>query len=333
MRALSPRDWSTLMRQAIELAGQGPRSANPQVGCVIVDEQGQVIGSGYHHGAGTAHAEVEALAQAGAAARGATAVVSMEPCRHTGRTGPCTSALIEAGIARVVFAQEDPTAEGGGGAEVLRAAGIEVIASVERERAQELNRLWTHVQRTGRPWVLLKLAQTLDAKVGAAGTAPIAVSGDQARAVTHELRAGVDAVVVGTGTALADDPQLTVRERRADRQPLRVVMGQRQLPAGLRLLDGSHPTLLVREPDPRSALALLREQGVQSLLLEGGPTLATAFLEAGCVDEVVWFLAPTLLGSGIASTQALPRAIPVDVTEVRLIGDDVMVRGRIAPRH
>jgi len=333
MPALSQRDWSPLMLQAIELAGQGPRSANPQVGCVIVDEQGRLLGSGYHHGAGTPHAEVEALTQAGEAARGATAVVSLEPCRHTGRTGPCTSALIEAGIARVVFAQEDPTADASGGAEVLRAAGVEVIAGVEGERAQELNRLWTHVQRTGRPWVLLKLAQTLDAKVAVDRTAPTAISGDQARALTHELRAGVDAVVVGTGTALADDPQLTVRERSVQRQPLRVVVGQRELPAGLRLLDGSHPTLVVRESHPREALARLREQGVQSVLLEGGPTLATAFLEAGCVDEVVWLLAPTLMGSGLASTQTLPSVIPVDVTEVRLIGNDVMVRGRIAPQH
>ena len=322
-------DWSEPMRQAITLAAQGPRSANPQVGCVIVDDSGQLVGSGFHHGAGTAHAEVEALLDAGSRAQGATAVVTLEPCNHTGRTGPCTQALIAAGVTRVVFAQRDPNPVAAGGAETLRAAGIEVVEGVEREAAARVNVVWTHIQVTGRPWVVLKLAQTLDARVAAVSGKPTPISGVQARHFTHELRAQSDAVLIGTGTAIGDDPELRVREVPVDRQPLRVVMGQRELPSGLRLLDGAHPTMQLHERDPRVALELLLGHRVQSVLLEGGPTLATAFLAAGCVDEVVWFLAPTLLGSGPLSTQPLGSVIPVDVSEVRLIGNDVMVRGRI----
>ncbi len=318
------------MRAAITLAYQGPRSDNPRVGCVIVNDEGVEVGAGFHHGAGTAHAEVEALTVAGEQARGATAIVTLEPCNHTGRTGPCTQALIAAGIARVVFAQHDPTPKASGGAEVLRAAGIDVVEGIALSEAEQINRGWTHVQLTGRPYVTLKLAQTLDARVADAGGGPTAISGPQARGLTHALRAASDAVLVGTATAMADDPQLTVREQAVDVQPLRVVMGERELPEGLRVLDDSAPTLLIRDRDPRAALELLRERGVQQVLLEGGPTLATAFLEAGCVDEVVWFLAPSLMGAGVASTHPMTRAFPVDVTEARLIGNDVMVRGRIA---
>ncbi len=318
------------MRIAIALAYEGPRSANPRVGCVIIDDEGSEVGSGFHHGAGTPHAEVEALAVAGERARGATAVVTLEPCNHTGRTGPCTQALIDAGIARVVFAQHDPTPKASGGAEALRAAGIDVLEGIGLAEAEQINRGWTHLQLTGRPYVILKLAQTLDARVADADGGPTAISGPQARVLTHGLRAESDAVLVGTATAIADDPQLTVREQQVTSQPLRVVMGERELPDGLRVLDESAPTLLIRHRDPRSALGLLREHGVQQVLLEGGPTLASAFLEAECVDEVIWFLAPSLMGAGVASTHPMSRAFPVDVTEARLIGNDVMVRGRIS---
>ncbi|MDD2858130.1 MAG: bifunctional diaminohydroxyphosphoribosylaminopyrimidine deaminase/5-amino-6-(5-phosphoribosylamino)uracil reductase RibD [Candidatus Nanopelagicales bacterium] len=320
--------WSDAMAAAIALARLGPRSENPRVGCVILDASGAVVGRGHHRGAGSPHAEVAALADAGERAHGATAVVTLEPCRHTGRTGPCTEALIDAGITRVVFAEEDPTREAGGGAAVLRDAGVEVVGGVEAEAAAAVNTAWTHVQRTGRPWVVLKLAQTLDGRVADARGGPTAITGAASRAAVHQLRAESDAVLVGANTAVVDDPQLTVRDQHVEHQPLRVVMGLRALPVGLRVLDDSAPTLIVREHRPAVALALLRDAGVHQVLLEGGPTVAGAFLDARLVDELVWLLAPRLLGSGPVSVPGLMAPVPVSVTQVSRIGDDVLVRGR-----
>jgi len=323
--------WSSYMQQALGLALQGPRSLNPQVGCVIVDSQGIVVGTGFHQGAGTAHAEVNALASAGDRARGATAVVTLEPCRHTGRTGPCTESLIEAGITRVVFAQTDPTKDAAGGASVLLEAGLEVIGGVCEKQASEMNKAWTHVQRTGHPYVILKIAQTLDGRVADGSGGPTSITGPAAQLLTHELRAQSDAVLVGTGTAVIDNPALTVRLVEVTKQPIRVVMGERELPTHLNIFDDQAPTMLVHERRPWAALALLGEAGIQQVFLEGGPTLASAFLEAGLVDEVVWFLAPRLFGAGPISLGPLTAPVRLDVTQIQLIGNDVMVRGRIAP--
>ena len=333
MSALSQEVIDAAMQRAIALAYKGPRTSNHRVGCVILDGDGQEVGAGFYQGPGSAHAEVEALKVAGDLARGSTAIVTLEPCNHTGRTGPCTQALIQAGIAQVIFAQHDPNPVAAGGTGVLQAAGILVMDGIQTQAAMRINVAYDHVRATGRPYVVLKLAQTIDARISGSQGGPTPISGPQARLFTHELRSQCDAVLVGTGTALADDPQLTVREIQSGDQPLREIMGERDLPPGLRIFDDAASTLILREKDPKRALGTLLASGVQQVLLEGGPTLATAFLEAGCVDEVVWLLAPTLMGSGLASTQPLPRVIPVDVTEVRLIGNDVMVRGRIAPQH
>jgi len=322
--------WSAYMQQALGLALQGPRSLNPQVGCVIVNPQGLVVGTGFHQGAGTAHAEVEALASAGDLARGATAVVTLEPCRHTGRTGPCTESLIEAGITRVVYAQSDPTKDASGGAGVLREAGVEVIEGVCAQEALEVNKAWTHVQLTGRPYVILKIAQTLDGRVADESGGPTPITGPEAQVVTHELRAQSDAVLIGTATALIDNPALTVRLVPVKQQPIRVVMGERELPRDLHIFDEQAPTLLIHERRPWAALALLGEAGIQQVFLEGGPTVATAFLEANMVDEVVWFLAPALFGAGPTALAVLGAPVRLDVTGIELIGNDVMVRGRIA---
>lgn len=322
--------WSSYMQQALSLALQGPRSLNPQVGCVIVDTQGIVVGTGFHQGAGTAHAEVDALASAGDLARGATAVVTLEPCRHTGRTGPCTESLIQAGIVRVVYAQSDPTKDASGGAGVLREAGVEVISGVCAKEAQEINKAWTHVQRTGRPYVILKIAQTLDGRVADESGGPTSITGPAAQLLTHQLRAQSDAVLVGTATAVIDNPALTVRLIDVTQQPIRVVMGERELPPELKVFDDQAPTMLLRERRPRAALALLGEAGITQVFLEGGPTLASAFLEAGLVDEVVWFLAPRLFGAGPISLGPLAAPVRLDVEQIQLIGNDVMVRGRIA---
>lgn len=319
------------MREALALAQSegAPYGENPRVGCVIVADDGTVVGRGFHRGAGTPHAEVAALADAGERARGATAVVTLEPCRHTGRTGPCTRALIHAGVARVVFAQSDPTEHAGGGAVELSASGVEVEPGVLAEEAERVNEEWTFAVRHGRPFVTYKCAVSLDGRVAGADGGPTAITGPEARERVHELRARVGAIIVGTGTALVDDPALTVRHPRVQATPLRVVVGSRALPASARVLDGSAPTLLVDERDPLVLLEDLYARGVRHALLEGGPTLAAAFLGRGVVDRVEWHLAPVLLGEGPLALPPLDAALDVDVDRVERFGEDVVITGRI----
>lgn len=328
-------DWDAAMARALELAvaPDAPRGLNPRVGCVIIGASGDTVGEGYHRGAGTPHAEVQALDEAGVAARGATAVVTLEPCRHVGRTGPCVQALIAAGVSRVVFAQADPTVSAGGGAGELRAGGIEVIGGVLEERASLVNRGWTHVQRTGRPFVTLKIAATLDGRVADDSGGPTPISGPESALFVHALRGDVDAVLVGTGTAIIDNPRLTVREadgRMADRQPLRVVIGERDLPRSLRIFTDEALTVHLQTRVLTEVMADLAGRGVQQVLLEGGPSIAAAFLNEGLVDEVVWLLAPRLFGVGPVALGPMSGPLLVDVREFGRIGDDVLLRG--APR-
>jgi diaminohydroxyphosphoribosylaminopyrimidine deaminase/5-amino-6-(5-phosphoribosylamino)uracil reductase len=278
---------------------------------------------------------VVAIADAGARAHGATAVVTLEPCRHTGRTGPCTSALITAGVARVVFAQSDPTAQAGGGAEVLRAAGVDVVGGVLAAEALAVNEEWTFAVVHGRPFVTWKSAVSLDGRVAGPDGGPTRITGDAARREVHALRAQVGAVIVGTGTVLVDDPGLTVRlgeTAAAGPQPLRVIMGSRPLPPDARVLDDSAPTLLTAERDPAVVLADLFQRGVRHALLEGGPTLASAFLASRVVDRVRWYTAPLLLGAGAVALPALAghgAPLGVAVTDVSVVGEDVRVVGRV----
>lgn len=321
------------MREALRLAQSpdAPFGENPRVGCVIVDSTGTVVGRGYHHGAGTPHAEVEALADAGPLARGATAVITLEPCRHVGRTGPCTTALIGAGIAQVVFAQADPTDEGGGGAAVLYTAGVPTAGGVLLEEAELVNRAWTFALLHGRPMVTWKCAVSLDGRVARSDGGLTAISGPQARELVHQLRAEVGAIIVGTGTALVDDPQLTVRGGSPLRiPPIRVVVGSRQLPSTAHLLDGSVQTLLLDERDPMRVLSLLHERGVRHALLEGGPTLAAAFRAARAIDRIDWYIAPVLLGAGPVALPALgirDASSGVAVDAISVVGEDVRVQG------
>ncbi|WP_374928231.1 bifunctional diaminohydroxyphosphoribosylaminopyrimidine deaminase/5-amino-6-(5-phosphoribosylamino)uracil reductase RibD [Kytococcus sedentarius] len=335
------------MRRALELAARGPAvDPNPRVGCVLLDADGRTLGEGWHRGAGTPHAEVAALtaalADAGELPPGTTAVVTLEPCNHTGRTGPCSQALLDAGVSRVVIAQPDPTPLAAGGAEHLRAVGVEVVTGVMEREATALNEWFTASARLGRPVVTLKLASTLDGRVAAADGTSRWITGEQARLDVHRQRATAGAVVVGTGTALADDPQLTVRLPEGDpalallhvaegapaRQPLRVVVGTRELPASARLLDDVAETLLLPTHDPAEVLTTLGGRGIHHAWLEGGPTLAAAFLRAGLVDRLVHHLAPALLGSGapltgdlgIGTIAGLDRWRLDDVTR---LGDDL----------
>jgi len=325
------------MRRALDLAATPgvPFGPNPRVGCVLLDADGAVLGEGHHRGAGTDHAEVDALwaaRRAGHDVRGATAVVTLEPCAHTGRTGPCTRALLEAGVRRVVHAAADPTPEASGGGAVLRAAGVAVEQGLLAEEAVRVNRGWLHGLAHGRPLVTWKLAATLDGRSAASDGTSRWITGPAARADVHRLRAQADVVLAGTGTVVADDPQLTVRPPDrpappAEHQPLRVVVGERDLPAGARVLDRAAPSLHLRTRDPHEVLGDLFDRGRRHVFLEGGPTLAAAWLGAGLVDEVVAYVAPVVLGAGAHAVAdlgitTLADAFRPTVTDVAVLADD-----------
>lgn len=324
-----------LMRDALDLARLGPTvDPNPRVGAVVADANGRVVGRGHHRGAGTPHAEVVALAEAGSDARGGTAVVSLEPCNHTGRTGPCSAALVAAGIVRVVYAQPDPNPQAAGGAATLRSAGVSVKGGLLAEEATALNAAWSFAVTHGRPRVVWKFAATLDGRSAAADGSSQWITGPEARADVHRLRSEAGAILVGTGTALADNPRLTVRHPDGTplaQQPLRVVMGRRPLPAVAHVLDGTAETWHVRTRDPTEVLHDLADRGVRQVWLEGGPTVAAAFLTAGLVDEVVAYLAPTLLGAGRPAVAdlgiaSLGQALQLRLDEATTIGSDLRVR-------
>lgn len=287
------------MTRALALAARGPRGPNPQVGAVILSAAGEVIAEGWHRGAGTPHAEVDALSKLPPdAARGATAVVTLEPCNHTGRTGPCALALIDAGVSRVVYALDDPGAVSGGGAERLRTAGVEVESGEQADAATALITDWLTAQRLGRPHVTVKWAQSLDGRAAAADGTSQWITGPEARGDVHRRRAVADAIVVGTGTVLADDPALTARDGDAlfEHQPVPVVIGSRETPADAALRRHPHEPLFFDTRDLTAVLADLHARGLQTVFVEGGPTLASAFIAAGLADRVLAYLAPVLLG-------------------------------------
>jgi diaminohydroxyphosphoribosylaminopyrimidine deaminase/5-amino-6-(5-phosphoribosylamino)uracil reductase len=279
------------MRRALELAATPgvPLGPNPRVGCVLIRD-GVEVAEGFHRGAGTPHAEVAALAEAGPDANGATAVVTLEPCNHTGRTGPCSLALIAAGVRRVVFAQPDPNPEAAGGAVALREAGVEVEFGLDEREARELNRAWTFALEHHRPFVTWKLATTLDGRSAASDGTSRWITSRAARVDAHRLRARSDVILVGTGTVETDDPVLTVRDEYDEalaHQPLRAVMGVRDLDGGLRVFNDAAETVRLRTHDPAEALASLHERDRKHVFVAGGPHLAAAFRRAGLVDEVV----------------------------------------------
>ncbi|MCR2813672.1 bifunctional diaminohydroxyphosphoribosylaminopyrimidine deaminase/5-amino-6-(5-phosphoribosylamino)uracil reductase RibD [Microbacterium sp. zg.Y1090] len=330
------------MARALSLAARGPRGVNPQVGAVLLSPGGDVLSEGWHHGAGTAHAEVEALrALAPGAARGATAVVTLEPCNHTGRTGPCSEALIEAGIARVVYAVDDPGERSSGGAERLRAAGVEVVPGVLADEGRALLDSWLTVQRLGRPHVTVKWAQSLDGRAAAADGTSQWITGPAARADVHRRRSEADAIVVGTGTLLADDPALTARRDDGtlyDAQPMPVVLGRRDVPASAAVTRHPRPllqhgggTLFDEHGDVAGSLLHdLRERGVHRVFVEGGPTVAGAFLRAGLADEILVYLAPTLLGGPVSAVgdvgvTTIDEQLRLRVASVERLGDDLLI--------
>lgn len=325
------------MDAALSLALRGPaHGPNPRVGCVLLAPDGRRLAEGWHDGAGTPHAEAAAVASARAAGEdltGATAVVTLEPCAHTGRTGPCADLLVAAGVARVVHAVDDPNPEAAGGAARLRAAGVDVVGGLRREAGEALLRIWLHAVRTGRPFVTLKLAASLDGRVAAADGTSRWITSSAAREHAHTVRAQVDAIAVGTGTALVDDPALTARTPEgghAAHQPLRVVIGHRAVPRDSRLHGPGGELVHLATHDLPAALDDLAARDVRHLLVEGGPGLATAFLRSGLVDEVHAYVAPVLLGAGRSAVGDLgigtiDAALRLRTTDVRTLGPDVLV--------
>lgn len=320
------------MSRALELAALGPRGVNPQVGAVILSPDGEIIAEGWHHGAGTPHAEVDALSKLSpGGARGATAVVTLEPCNHTGRTGPCAVALIEAGVSRVVYALDDPGAVSGGGAERLRSAGVSVDAGEQSDVAHSIIDGWLTAQRLGRPHVTVKWAQSLDGRAAASDGSSQWITGPEARADVHRRRAAADAIVVGTGTVLSDDPSLTARDGDAlyEQQPVPVVIGSRATPPDAAIRRHPKTALFYDTHDLHDVLADLHARGIQSVFVEGGPTLASAFVAAGLVDRVLAYIAPVLLGGdrlaltdiGVESIDAAHR---LTVDEWQPLGADLL---------
>lgn len=327
------------MRDALQLARRGPRGVNPQVGALILAPDGTVLAEGWHRGAGTPHAEVDALSKlAPGAARGATAIVTLEPCNHTGRTGPCAVALLEAGVGRVVFALDDPTPLAGGGAERLRDGGVSVEGGVLADEARDLLADWLTVQRLGRPHVTVKWAQTLDGRAAAADGTSQWITGPAARADVHRRRAGADAIVAGTGTVLADDPALTARRDDGslfDAQPIPVVIGATAVPADAAVRRHPRELLTYDTHELAAVLDDLRRRGVQRVFVEGGPTLASAFVAAGLADELLVYIAPALLGGprlalGDIGVASIDHARRLRIAALDTLGDDLLIVARPA---
>lgn len=311
------------MRRALELASTPgvPLGPNPRVGCVLLAPDGSEIAEGYHRGAGTPHAEAAALTEAGVDARGATAVVTLEPCDHIGRTGPCSQALLEAGVRRVVFAQPDPNPVAMGGETALRTAGVAVEFGLMEREARSLNRAWTFAMEHHRPFVTWKFATTMDGRSAAADGSSRWVTSRAARVDSHRLRAQCDVMLVGTGTVETDDPELTVRDEYdvpLNHQPLRAVMGLRAIDPARRVLNDRAETLRLQTRDPQEALAQLHACDRQHVFLEGGPHVAAAFVRAGLVDEVVAYVAPALLGAGTSAVADLGITTIEDAHRLRI---------------
>ncbi len=356
------------MARALALAerGRGLCSPNPMVGAVVVSE-GRLVGEGFHARAGGPHAEAEALRQAGDRARGATLYVTLEPCNHQGRTPPCVDAILRAGIRRVVVAAGDPNPRvRGGGTRALREAGLEVLSGCREDEARACNRVFLAAMERLRPHVTLKCAMTLDGKIAAFDRSARWITGDAARLEAHRLRSQSDAVMVGIGTVLADDPALTVRlDPPWPREPLRIVVDSgARLPLAARLIDSGTPAravVAVADEAPAERLARLEARGVTVLscksrdgrvdpadlcarlfaldvtgvLLEGGSELNGAFIEAGLVDRVAIFVAPLLIGGATAPTavgghgRLLSEAIRLQSLEARPVGPDWLIEGDV----
>ncbi len=335
------------MRRALELALNGPvKGLNPRVGAVLINSNGEIVAEGWHLGSGTDHAEVAALkdlrsngraSASGPIAQGLTAVVTLEPCNHTGKTGPCAIALIEAGVEKVIFATKDPGVNSAGGAATLREAGVDVEFGLLQAEADELIRVWATATAQQRPFVTLKYGTSLDGRSAAADGSSKWITGPEARRDVHRRRTQIDAILVGTGTIIADDPELTARHRDGSlysEQPLRIILGETQLDPGARIFDeseGKSKTIQLHTRDLNSAMVQLFEMGVRHLMVEGGAIVASEFVRHGLVNEFLIYMAPKLIGGPITSLGNLGvanigQAKELEFLEIKPLGPDLMIR-------
>jgi len=340
MATSSPAEYQAAMKRALELATRGPRTGpNPQVGCVLLDSSHAIVAEGWHEGSGTPHAETMALANlahSGLSSQGLTAVVTLEPCAHTGKTGPCAEALLNADIARVVYAVSDPGVASGGGAELLRAAGVEVISGLEASAGEALIERWLRSVSVSRPWVTLKWAMSLDGRAAAADGTSQWITGEETRAKVHRDRCEHDAIIVGINTVLVDNPRLTARTPEGDlypHQPLAIVMGHRDVPQDALIREHPGGFEHVNDHDVQALLTSLGERDIRSVYVEGGATLASAFLAEGLVDELYITMGPMLLGGpNLAITDlgvsTMTDAQDLSITDIQRLGVDIVLTAR-----
>ena len=340
MATSSPAEYQAAMKRALELATRGPRTGpNPQVGCVLLDSSHAIVAEGWHEGSGTPHAEIMALtnlAHSGLSSQGLTAVVTLEPCAHTGKTGPCAEALLNAGIARVVYAVSDPGAASGGGAELLSAAGVDVIAGVEASAGEALIERWLYSVTASRPWVTLKWAMSLDGRTAAADGTSQWITGEETRAKVHRDRSEHDAIIVGINTVLVDNPRLTARTLEGGlypHQPLAIVMGHREVPQDALIREHPGGFEHVSDHDVQALLTSLGERDIRSVYVEGGATLASAFLAEDIADELHITMGPMLLGGpNLAITDlgvsTMADAYHLSITDIQRFGEDIVLTAR-----
>jgi diaminohydroxyphosphoribosylaminopyrimidine deaminase/5-amino-6-(5-phosphoribosylamino)uracil reductase len=326
--------YESQMRRAIELSLNAPEfNANPRVGAVLVDDAGNIVAEGWHRGVGTPHAEVDALSKV-SDATGLTAIVTLEPCNHTGTTGPCAQALIAAGIKRVVFAAFDPGNSEGGGRFTLEQAGIEVVGPILADDYFPILKPWIINKIEQRPYVVIKYASSLDGRVAAEDKTSKWITGSVAREDVHVRRAKSQAIMAGTNTIQLDDSELTARKVDGslyESQPLRVVVGERDLSPNLRVFNNVAETIQLKSHDLTAVLASLYSRGIRQVFVEGGATLQSELIRLGLADEFLIYLAPKLIGGSQTATQnigvsTIGEAIQLRFIETKTLGEDILLR-------
>ena len=326
------------MLRALELAALSPLyGENPQVGAVLINDAGEIVAEGWHKGAGTPHAEIDALknlAAKGISGSGLTAVVTLEPCNHTGKTGPCSQALIEAGVKKVVFGTYDPGKTEGGGRFTLEEAGIEVVSDILRYDCAQLIAPWFTNKFEQRPYVVIKWAASVDGRTAAADGTSKWITGAEAREDVHARRAASQAIMVGTNTVELDDPEFTARKPDGslyENQPLRVIVGERELNSTARVFNSDSETVQFKTRDVGSVMNQLFDRGIRQVFVEGGAQLESALISAGFADEFLIYVAPKLIGGPATAIRdievsSMDQAVGLEFIETKKLGADILIR-------
>jgi diaminohydroxyphosphoribosylaminopyrimidine deaminase/5-amino-6-(5-phosphoribosylamino)uracil reductase len=326
------------MLRALELAALSPLyGENPQVGAVLINDAGEIIAEGWHKGAGTPHAEIDALknlAAKGLTAAGLTAVVTLEPCNHTGKTGPCSQALIVAGVKKVVFGTYDPGTAEGGGRFTLEEAGIEVISDILRDECVQLIAPWFTNKFNIRPYVVIKWASSVDGRTAATDGSSKWITGAEAREDVHARRAASQAILVGTNTVELDDPELTARKADGslyENQPLRVVVGKRALKSDSRFFNSDSETVQFETHDLNDVMQKLFERGIRQVFVEGGAEIESQLIALGLADEFLIYVAPKLIGGPATAirdieVKSMDQAVDLEFIEIKKLGADILIR-------